>query len=79
MISVIRLPASTGFCVPSFVSALGSVAVADAGGGGGSSTAFVCMVPAKADRDSTKSKIVAAQSRRNFFINVSPEGRVSCL
>ncbi len=67
---------STGFCVPPVVSALGSVAVADAGGGGGGSTAFVCMVPAKTDRDSTKSKVVAAQSRWNFFINVLLKGRL---
>lgn len=38
------------------------------------------MVPANADRDNTKSKVVAAQSCLSFLIKVSPEkaGLIVC-
>ena len=44
------------------------VVVTDSGGGGGGSTTFVCMFPARADKDSTQSSVVAAQSCWSFFI-----------
>ena len=73
MISVIKVSDSSGLCVPSIVLPAGSVAIADAGGGGGGGMASVCMFPASAGRDSTKSRVATAQSCWSFCINVSPE------
>ena len=68
MISVSKVFASFESVAVSVLLSSDSVVVADSGGGGGGFTTFVCMFPAKADRDSTKSSIVAAQSCWSFFI-----------
>ena len=62
VISVTKVFVSVGFSVESVVMCPGSVVVAASGGGGGGSTTFVCMFPARADKDSTQSSVVAAQS-----------------
>ena len=70
---MIKVSDSIEFSVALVVTSPGSLAVAEAGGGGGGATTFVCMSPASADRESTKSSVVAAQSCLSFSINVAPE------